>query len=170
MAPVNLHDDALLVGSDYAKILVLGCKKSGKSCLIARYVCDCFSDVYSRTLGALLSCKSTLDTDSSLDLAIWELSSDYLLFFREDVAAIIILCDMTSSCVDFLKYSEYLKKCPTSHVYLVGTKSDLPTVQKTSDLNNAAQNLSATLKITSAKTGAGIMDLFDDLRKKILKM
>ena len=168
-----------------AKICLVGEAAVGKTSLIRRYVESQFSDSYLMTIGVKVSKKRLEvlvpgeDTASLLELAVWDVMGQPK--FREllqeayftGVSGIIGVADMTRP--DTLKaLYEWIDRIDrvTSQAPLVlaGNKSDLLPKEriKTEDLEALAQAFHAEWRMTSAKSGKNVEDVFQLLGARIV--
>ncbi|KAI9219107.1 P-loop containing nucleoside triphosphate hydrolase protein, partial [Blastocladiella britannica] len=162
------------------KILVCGSPRSGKSALVARYATglspDPFLSAYLQTLGAELVIKHVVEGENRLSLHLWSVGghpryrSTVTPLLTDDTAAVLVTVDLlsASSLEDAAVWVALAKEhCPTAIVYLIGTKADETDKITVSmpELAKVARDAGATapLKTTSARTGAGVTDLFADL-------
>ncbi|ORZ29379.1 P-loop containing nucleoside triphosphate hydrolase protein [Catenaria anguillulae PL171] len=190
-APTNTDsrsNAAFLGGLDNKKILVVGSPRSGKSCLVSRYVSDSYPTEtngtvpYHQTLGADLVIKHIVDGENRLALSLWCLGghqryrSTLSQLFTDDVSAVLVAVDLLSSksLDDAIEWMSQAKEmCPTALLYLCGTKADEvdKIAFKMPDLTRSARDAGAiAFKPTSAKTGAGVKDIFEDIVAKLREL
>ncbi|KAI9184092.1 Ras- protein Rab-34 [Blastocladiella emersonii ATCC 22665] len=176
---------SFLGGLDNKKVLLAGSSRAGKSCLVHRYMTDAYpSDangavVYRQTLGADLAVKYVVEGEHRVALSLWCLAghpryrASLVQFFTDDVAVVLVAVDLLHprSLDEAAEWVAQAKEmCPTALIYLCGTKADEvdKIVYKMPDLTRAARDAGAVaFKTTSAKTGAGIRELFEEVCVKL---
>jgi small GTP-binding protein len=168
-----------------AKICLVGEAAVGKTSLIRRYVDSQFSDAYLMTIGVKVS-KKRLDiavpgepVAALLELAVWDVMGQPK--FREllqeayftGVSGIIGVADLTRPDTVTALY-EWIDRVDrvTSQAPLVlaGNKADLvPKVKlRTGDIEGLAQAFHADWRLTSAKTGNHVEEVFQLLGSRIV--
>jgi len=168
-----------------AKICLVGEASVGKTSLIRRYVESQFSDAYLMTIGVKVS-KKRLDIEipgepaaALLELAVWDVMGQPK--FREllqeayftGVSGIIGVADLTRPDTVTALY-EWIDRVDrvTSQAPLVlaGNKADLVPKEKlrTGDLEGLAQAFHAEWRLTSAKTGKNVEEVFQLLGGRIV--
>lgn len=158
------------------KVCLLGDMSVGKTSLVRRYVEGRFDDRYLSTLGVKVTRKVVeLPTDADvveLSILLWDIAggmdtADIALrtsYLRGSSGAVLV-CDLTraETLRNLIQYSHQFRVvAPTAALVLAANKSDLETEQQVNaaELAQVAGELGATSVYTSAKTGAGVEDLF----------
>ncbi|MBW7882601.1 MAG: GTP-binding protein [Caldilineaceae bacterium] len=158
------------------KVCLLGDMSVGKTSLVRRFVEGRFDDRYLSTLGVKVSRKVVdLHTDSGvveLSILLWDIAGgvdtvDIALrtsYLRGSSGAVLV-CDLTraETLRNLIQYAHQLRVvAPTAVLVLAANKADLEAEHQVTadDLAQVAGELGATSIITSAKTGAGVEDLF----------
>ncbi|KAI9202084.1 P-loop containing nucleoside triphosphate hydrolase protein [Polychytrium aggregatum] len=152
------------------RVVILGSSASGKTSLVNRAVHNSFAHDYCQTFGADLTVKTVIDGQKRV-LHMWtcgghERYRPLLEQFCIDVHAALICCDLLSM-LSFQElsywFNEIKRLSPDAIILLVGTKSDETDSMavKVQDLMKVAQEWGVDFKAVSAKTGAGVNELFD---------
>jgi small GTP-binding protein len=143
------------------KICLLGDFAVGKTSLIRRYVEGRFDDTYLTTVGVVVWRKPLIYPECTLNLLIWDLAggrdfsqSGYLI----GLAGAMLVCDLTRppTLATVRAYASQVRQVnPLASLILLANKCDLVEDRAIEDeqLNAVAQELNATLEVTSAKTG-----------------
>lgn len=168
-----------------AKICLVGEAAVGKTSLIRRYVESQFSDAYLMTIGVKVS-KKRLDipvpgepVPSLLELSVWDVMGQPK--FREllqeayftGVSGIIGVADLTRPDTVTALY-EWIDRVDrvTSQAPLVlaGNKADLVPKEKlrTGDIEGLAAAFHAEWRLTSAKSGKNVEEVFQLLGARIV--
>jgi small GTP-binding protein len=165
------------------KICLLGDFNVGKTSLIRRFVEDTFSERYLSTVGVKISRKSLdIKTNFNIDqvnLVVWDLEGQTRFKsitpnYLKGASGSIIVADLTRS--DSLNnlsqhINLFLEINPDSAITIALNKADLVSTEKLNKLMELysfydCEQVIKTYK-TSAKTGEGVVDLFQELAKKI---
>ncbi|XP_033342125.1 ras-related protein Rab-24 [Megalopta genalis] len=158
------------------KIVLLGDKNVGKTCLVTRYIHETFNDEISfkGTIGAAYSSKKVECNGLSIVLGIWDTAgceryeAMTRMFYREAKAAIV--CFDVTTAVTFQRAKFWIRELraveESCKIYICGTKNDLLKPDEVQFLemraiNNYATSVRAKLYITSSKTGENIAELFN---------
>jgi small GTP-binding protein len=161
------------------KICLLGDFNVGKTSLIRRFVEDKFSDQYLSTVGVKVSRKS-IDIETDLDtnqvnLLVWDLEGQTKFkaitpSYLKGASGAIVVADLTrSNSLNNLSQhiNLFLEINPESIVAIALNKTDLVTAEKLNKLMELYSSFSCKQVIktykTSAKTGEGVVDLFQEL-------
>ena len=157
------------------KLVLLGQPGVGKTCLVYRYLYNTFGETIS-TIGASFAMKKVEAAGRPCNLGIWDTAGQERFdslssFYCRGARAAIICFDLTDrSSFDCLQ-SKWIKKVTDDaeqgcHICLVGTKLDLVQSQTASrmvskeDVDDLAARYQADVFETSAKTGAGVAEIF----------
>lgn len=160
------------------KICLLGAFSVGKTSLIMRYVNSLFDEKYHTTVGVKVDKKQLIANGQDVTLMIWDLAGqDDLVRLRASylrgVSGYIIVADGTrpfslNTAINMHKEArEYTGDVP----FIVAiNKEDLRHEQWKVELEQlkALEDSGATIILTSAKTGKGIEETFQQLANKML--
>ena len=161
------------------KIVVVGNSGVGKTALVLRYVQNTFNSEYPATIGgAYLAKKVTVD-DVPLNLQIWDTAgqerfrSMVRIYYRGASAAILVF-DSTDK-TSFEKLNEWvaeLRSVLGDNVVLAVACNKVDLANREVRLDQAqqfAQSIGAAVFETSAKTNAGVEELFQTIAGKLLQ-
>jgi small GTP-binding protein len=157
------------------KVCLLGDGGVGKTSLVRRYVEDVFSDSYIISFGTKVS-KKVIDLgEVELTLMIWDIlgqkSDDALhaAYYRGANGALLVGDQTRPETMEHLvKWREdFLKASPGAVIVAAANKSDLESAILAEDLQKISTSLGTEFIPTSAKTGAGVEQLFMTLGKGI---
>merc|ERR1711991_610942 len=163
-----------------AKMCILGDQSVGKSSIAVRWVRDTFSDNTESTIGAAFLTRQVDLPDVSVKLQIWDTAGQERyrsltpMYYRNASCALIAY-DITSrnSFDRAIEWIKELKTDPTPKVIcLAANKADLKemSVVAESEAQAVASQHGIRLFYTSAKTGAGIDDLFNYIVQELPKL
>ncbi|XP_043462845.1 ras-related protein Rab-24-like [Leptopilina heterotoma] len=162
------------------KVVLLGDRAVGKTCLIKRFVNDTFNeDVACATIGVAFAAKQIQVGDRKITMGLWDTSgcerfeSMVRGYYRGAKAAIICydICNLESfkrAKFWIREVREVEEKCK---VYLCATKEDVLTNNENSAspdieiVENYAQGIQSKFFITSSKAGSNIAELFEEIAK-----
>lgn len=156
------------------KVILTGSFGVGKTSLFSRFLYNEFSEKYLTTIGVKVDKKTLTFDGENVTLMLWdiagEISQDKVpdSFFLNS-SAIIYVFDLTRPStygnLDFnLNYLN--EKVPGVLLKVVGNKRDLLNEEELDGVLNEVTTQPDI--ITSAKTGAGVDELFYDLAKNLL--
>jgi len=169
-----------------AKVVLLGTTGVGKSALAMKYVRDEFTETLPTTVGACFFAKRIVVGTNVVKLQIWDTAGQERfhaltpLYYHGSVGAILVF-DLSNpkSFKGVETWADELSQNTSDDIVLavVGSKSDLyyaqPPDQRQLHVPKAAQTyaqqIGAIYMETSAKTGKGIDDLFNELTKRIIE-
>lgn len=162
------------------KIVLIGAASSGKTSLVNRFVRNNFSGASEATIGAAFVSKALTVNDTEVKLEIWDTGGtekykSLAPMYYRDARAAIIVYDVTSQ-QSFDDASEWLnefreKGQPSAIIVAAANKVDLVdkrVVTKENGEDFAFQNQMAFVKETSALSGDGVKELFEELAKELL--
>lgn len=159
------------------KICLLGDFAVGKTSLVRQFVEGRFDDKYHSTIGVKLSRKTVELDHLQMNLMIWDLvgGNEYLHTERSylmGTAGALIVCDLTrESTLDaYARYTHQVRAVtPDAAIIYLANKSDLVNDQRITmaQLNQLCESLGGTFFLTSAKTGAGVLDAFTCVARQI---
>lgn len=165
------------------KICLLGEFGVGKTSLVRRFVYNKFEEKYLSTIGVHISNKMIMipvgETAHQLNLILWDLAhidkftAMIKNYFRGANGAIVVF-DLTrrqpvQDAASFL--DPFLEMNPSAHLILAGNKVDLVQEQSVpmEQLLQVSKTYQAPFKLTSAKTGENVEQLFSELATLFLK-
>ncbi len=162
------------------KVLSLGSKRSGKSCLIKRYCENSFVREYFATIGVDYGVKSTTVGKERVRVNFWDLSGDPQYFeirneFYRDSQGVFLVYDVgdrksfneLNNWVTEAKQFGILDDIP---LIVCGNKVDKPGRKVTESEGQAwAQSHGFTYFDTSASTGENVDTLFNFLFSAVIK-
>jgi small GTP-binding protein len=162
------------------KIVLIGSQGVGKTSIVKRGTDNLFDDNNAATIGASYKPKLVSVGKIQTRLQIWDTAGQERyrsmtpMYYRHISAAILVysVTDRTS----FDEIGDW-KKSLTAHgqkgvpIFLVGNKCDLETERIVSldEGESKAEAIGATFFETSARSGAGVQDLFDLVANHALK-
>ncbi len=167
------------------KICLFGGEAVGKTSLIKRFVTDTFDDSYLTTIGTKITKKVIelhLDGDDyHITMMTWDIMGqsgfrDLLKesYFFEANGGLAVVDTTRKDTLETIQDWISSMHDVAGHVpiMLLGNKSDLShSAQVTmEDLENVAASIPQTgVQLTSAKTGEGVEQSFEELARKIIK-
>lgn len=165
MSPATLNTMSLF----RFKVVMLGAPSVGKTSLVRQYVHSIFDDTYRSTLGAKVDRKKVEIGDKSVNLLLWDIhgETDGLIvtpsYLQGAHAGILVFDSLRPETIETtLELGERtLESSPDARLYVVANKNDLSIelgVEPNVDAWTARAGRPITL--TSAKTGAGVEELF----------
>lgn len=155
------------------KICMLGASGVGKTSLVKQYVDGIFSDKYLTSIGVKVDKKIVTLDETQVQLILWDIEgvdryAGFNTKYIRGAAAAIIVVDQTrpQSLHDGLEICRMTKAVKDIPVVLVLNKNDLPASElwEHADRNEVASLFMKKFQ-TSAKTGAGVEELFQDVAK-----
>ncbi|EAY10048.1 small GTP-binding protein, putative [Trichomonas vaginalis G3] len=162
------------------KVVVIGDSSVGKTCVSLRYLTGEFSSQTRPTIAAGFCNAKVKLGKTDIDLLIWDtagqeayrgLTSQY---YRDAKVALIVF-DLTNPATlnSVTEWHQRLTDANRESVVcvLVGNKSDLPNRQVSQEQGEAVANeIKALYRETSAFTGKGISEVFEDVCEEYLKL
>jgi len=159
-----------------AKVVFLGDAGVGKTSIVNRYVKDEFKVGETPTIGAAFAAKTHVlsGSDKSIRFELWDTAGQERyhslapMYYRGCIASIIVYDITTKKTFDRAKewLSELQRNCSSAIVlYLVGCKVDLNSQREVdqADAEKFAQHNHCEFTEVSAKTGAHIQELFENM-------
>ncbi|CAD8120840.1 unnamed protein product [Paramecium sonneborni] len=161
------------------KVVLLGDSGVGKSSIVLRFCSDIFKVTHESTLGAAFMARTIEVNGINFKFQIWDTAGQEKyksltpLYYREAQVALIVYDITHKDSFDVLKsWVNELKAHGPKKILqvLVGNKNDLIEDEKVSydEANNYAQQIGASLKLTSCKENKGIQELFVSIAEQIL--
>lgn len=162
------------------KVVVIGDSSVGKTCISLRYLTGEFSSQTRPTIAAGFCNAKVKLGKVDIDLLIWDtagqeayrgLTSQY---YRDAKIALIVF-DLTNPAT-LNSVTEWYNRLNDANqgqvvVCLVGNKNDLPNRQVSQEQGEAvASEIQALYRETSAVTGKGITEVFEDVCEEYLKV
>lgn len=163
------------------KIVLLGDAGVGKSSICQRYINNTISDNYEVTIGgAYLQKEVALDSGQKIKLHIWDTGGEERyramapLYYRDAQAALLVYDVTDARTFQSLDYwvRELDEKVRDENMVLIiaGNKGDLPGKRVTEEqAKSFADNAGIKFFEVSAKTGAGVNELFTSLAQQLMK-
>lgn len=162
------------------KVVIIGAASSGKTSLVNRLIRNNFAASSEATIGAAFVTKQLQVDGQDVKLDIWDTGGTEKyrslapMYYRGARAAVIVY-DVTSE-QSFKEAGEWLaefreKGQPSAIVVAAANKIDLAdsrAVSREEGEDFAFQNQMEFTKETSALTGAGVNELFEDLTRQLL--
>lgn len=160
------------------KIVVIGDGRVGKTSLIQKFTRSSFKEDYTKTIGAHLSNYDYQINEDKIRLQFWDIAGQdkfHFLrpsFFNRSRAGIIVYSlEENKLGVESFKnihdwYDEIKKYCGDIPIMIFANKVDLideNQVNESSIKELVEENNLLGYRITSAKTGNGVTDAFNDL-------
>eukprot|EP01116_Phalansterium_solitarium_P019834 TRINITY_DN5683_c0_g1_i1.p1 TRINITY_DN5683_c0_g1~~TRINITY_DN5683_c0_g1_i1.p1 ORF type:complete len:197 (+),score=68.78 TRINITY_DN5683_c0_g1_i1:114-704(+) len=161
------------------KVVLLGKATVGKTCLVERFLHGKFRDSTVATVGAAFGARRVVVNGKEITLGVWDTAgqeryeSMSKIYYRSARAAIV--CYDMNDEKTYEKVQFWVDELQTNEdgceIYIVGTKADLlykngvdrrPSAEEVAAF---ARSIGAKLFETSAKTGAGIDDLFYEIAR-----
>ncbi|GLO60070.1 GTP-binding protein [Vibrio sp. MACH09] len=150
------------------KICMLGGSGVGKTSLVKQYVEGIFSEKYLTSIGVKIDKKCVSLDDQEVLLMLWDIEgvdryAGFNAKFLRGAAAAIVVVDQTrpQSLLDGLEICRLVRAAGNIPITLVINKCDLPMAQ-TWDIaeHSELHTMFREQYQTSAKTGAGVEELF----------
>lgn len=158
------------------KVVVIGDTSVGKSSILSRFVHNSFSDYGEHTIGAaFLSKKIVNNNNEVIKFDLWDTAGQeryrsLVPMYYRDASVVIIVYDITSMDTfinaKIWAAESYEETQENSIIAIVGNKSDKYANREVNF--EEVQTLSCCIhKEVSAKTGAGIEELFREIGEKL---
>jgi len=161
------------------KVVLLGKHSVGKTCLVERFLHGKFKDNTVATVGAAFGAKKLDINGKEITLGIWDTAgqeryeSMSRIYYRSAKAAIVCFDLSDPSSFDKVRFwiDELLQNEENCDIYIAGTKLDAigSIVYLPEEVREYATKIGAKIFQTSAKTGAGIDELFHDIAQSFVK-
>lgn len=162
------------------KIVLLGDFAVGKTSLVRRFIEGRFDDKYLSTIGVKISRRLVLVSERQVNLLLWDLAGaeEYTgvqTSYLQGAQGGLLVCDLTrTSTLQYLhKYAERLREVnPRSSLLIAGNKADLEAQRQISneELGQVASDFGAGWFVTSAKSGDGVEQAFEQLAENMLRL
>ena len=175
---MNSGSDTSNVGKFKYKIVFLGNQSVGKTSIIHRFIYDSFDDSYQATIGIDFMSQKMYVEDKIIILNLWDTAGQerfksLIPSYIKDSAVAIVCYDVTSrdSFLSVDKWIEDAKALRDDDVLLIlaGNKTDMADHRQvsTEEGKEYAEKMNLLFFETSAKSGANIKVLFNELAKKL---
>jgi len=159
------------------KVCLLGDGGVGKTSLISRYVLNCFSDEYIVSFGTKVSKKVIDYEDVQLTLMIWDILGQNVnrslhAAYYSGANGALLVCDSTRpETLDHLPgwAEDFRAVVGDKPVLLLANKSDLECHLPAEGRKAVRDRLGQGLRSTSARTGEGVQQAFEDLGRLVLE-
>ena len=168
--------------TDAVKVVLLGDSGVGKTSIVQRFTFDKFKKDNPSTLGAMFIAKNfeVPEEGISMKFQIWDTAGQekyrsLASMYYQDAAVAVLVYDITKkSTYEGLKtwLNEIKQKAPQNIVIIiVANKSDLVEQEQVDfmEAKSYADNENCRLRMTSAKDGTGIRELFLDIAHELNK-
>ena len=165
------------------KVVLLGESNVGKTCIVHRFVHDQFTQNSNPTLGVMYIAKviEIPESDTIIKYHIWDTAGQekyrsMAAIYYQDASVAILVYDMTKRhSFETLPYwiSELRAKAPSNlKLVIAANKSDLieQEVVHLGEGQKFAEKNDALFRMTSAKDGTGIIDLFLSIIPESLRL
>lgn len=162
------------------KIILIGDFSTGKTSLIRRFVDNQFSDTYLSTIGVKISKKIITLEDETIQGLIWDIEGGtdrkpVNQTYVKGAHGCIIVADITrdDTIANLASYIDIVQNiAPSAPFVLALNKADcLDEESRQKILQNTTEqykNITASLYLTSAKTGEGVETMFQEIAKLML--
>lgn len=160
------------------KLVLLGEAAVGKSSLVLRFVSNEFQENKEPTIGAAFLTQKCTVGDRTIKYEIWDTAGQERfaslapMYYRNAQAAVVVY-DITKPS-SFIRARHWIKELKDQSpegivIALVGNKLDLEDERKveTSEVEEEARSQGLMFFQTSAKTGEGVLDVFEGIGKNI---
>lgn len=161
------------------KIVMLGSSNVGKTSLVARYMKNCFDTYSDSTIGASFSVKRNITTCGVIQLNIWDTAGQeryesLIPMYYRGLDIGIVVFDLTNR-ESFNRAKRWVETIENENAYivLVGNKNDYGDshiIRQLKDGRDYAEEHDIDFLTTSAKSGDGVIDLFNNCIIKKLEM
>ena len=163
------------------KVTLIGDSSVGKTCIINKYTKNRFESNIMTTTGANYSQKMLERFGKTVRLDLWDTAGQEAYraigrhFYKESYIVCLVYDITNEDSFNNLKeiwYKELMEYGEEAKIIaVVGNKNDLYLDEKVKeeDAKKFAQEKNALFKITSAKSGEGVEELFDELVNKFFE-
>lgn len=172
-----------MASQEQVKVVLLGESGVGKTSIVQRFAKGEFKEENKATLGAVFLSK-ILDipgTGTSVKFQIWDTAGQekyrsLASMYYQDAAAAILVYDITKrNTFEGISYwfTELQKNAPEKiKIAIAANKADLVEQEavSTHEAKTFADSHQAILKMTSAKDGMGINDIFIEIAKAVCQL
>jgi small GTP-binding protein len=162
------------------RVVLIGEASVGKTSIISQLIDHTFNPSISSTVGANFQQYRRRLGDESIDLQVWDTAGQERfralspIYYRGAHAAVAVFSMENPDSLETLpeQISLFLEVAPNSLVFVVGNKVDLVETQAISktDAGAFATAHDWELFYTSAKSGEGIDELFDEICHQVSRL
>jgi small GTP-binding protein len=162
------------------RLVIIGDFSVGKTCLLNRFVDDHYTPYEHSTVGASYQVRNYAIDDRQIQLQMWDTAGHEKyralgpLYFREALGAIVVF-DLTSrSSFEHLDawIASFIDVAGSAAVIAIaGNKSDLTAEHQVTEEEGRtfARGKKAIFAVTSARTGSGVEEFFDELIREVVR-
>lgn len=162
----------------HKKICVVGEFSVGKTSLVSRYVHSLFSDKYLTTIGVKINKKQCLVGDSQVNLVIWDIAGESPLRTLKPAqilgaSGFILVADGTRP--DTLDLAIALQRRvieilgPVPFIFSLNKADLVDEWQVNTDFIERLTQKGWDVRLSSAKTGQGVEEIFFDLAQRLIQ-
>ncbi|SGZ55518.1 CIC11C00000004617 [Sungouiella intermedia] len=159
------------------KIVLLGDSSVGKTSLVHRFTTDSFDPHLANTIGAAFISKEHTASNRSIKFEIWDTAGQERyksltpMYYRNSKVALVCF-DMSLPDESFERARYWIEQLailgpPDIKIKVVGNKEDLGAEANLLMIQEFCGDRNLSLVTTSAKTGKGIVALFDQITDEI---
>ena len=159
------------------KIIALGASGTGKTCIIKRFVHNCYVEFFEATLGQDLYSKGITLHEKEFCLQIFDTAGQERFHsipqnLLRDVDGVLLVFDQTKRATFNEGLPKMLQlinnnKSDNTSLILVGNKADAKREVTRAQAEDYARRLGVHYIETSAKTGQSIEELFEEIAREI---
>lgn len=160
------------------KLVTLGDGRVGKTSLVLKFVKDCFEDAQESTINANFLTKSITVEGRTAAFHIWDTAGQEKyralarLYYRNAAGALVVYDVTDSNSFDrVVAWVKELRAMASADIAIViaGNKADLDRERQVDKARAVAyaKEVGAVHFSTSAKTGKGVGDAFDELARRV---
>lgn len=171
-----------MANSDQIKVVLLGESGVGKTCIVQSFAYDKYKEDSAPTLGAMFVSKilEMPNSGANVKFQIWDTAGQekyrsLAAMYYQDAKAAILVYDITKKAsFEGINYwiTELKSKAPEGiKIAIAANKADLVEQEavNSQEAKQFANDNKAIFKMTSAKDGMGIIDLFVDIATSLGK-
>lgn len=159
------------------KIVLLGDSSVGKTSLVHRFTTDSFDPHLANTIGAAFISKEHTSKDRTIKFEIWDTAGQERyksltpMYYRNAKVALVCF-DLSLPGESFERARYWIDQLavlgpPDIKIKVVGNKEDLAPDADLLLISEYCTDKNLPLVTTSAKTGKGILELFDEITNEI---
>jgi small GTP-binding protein len=158
------------------KIVLLGDSGVGKTSIVQYFERQTFESTNESTVGASFMSREMRTSYGRINLHIWDTAGQeryrsLVPTYARGACAALVVFDL-SAADTFQSIDRWIHEfkdigCDGCFSYLVGNKADLTATVSDTEASNWASDASVTFFAVSAKTGAGIQDMFQAIAEEI---
>ena len=165
---------------DVTKVVIIGESGVGKTCIIERFCQNKFTQTTVSTIGAANASATVFIGEKGYELDIWDAAGQELyrslnkIFYKNAKIAILVYDITKKASFEEMKnyWFEQIKKVngEDAIIGIAGNKCDLYDKEEVaeSDAKDFADKNECVFKLTSALSGLGVKELFQELVEKLV--